>query len=126
MKKFRLLGLVFATVSAILITMASCVEIPENIDTTLLPGKWQDDTLFEVYNEDGTGYTWDTKDDITEEEAQTFSWEIEEEYCLIQYHNMESSEAVVPKTYTIEVLSNTALEYSDSYGVTHSFERVVE
>ncbi|MFI3297696.1 MAG: hypothetical protein R3Y59_08740 [bacterium] len=124
MKKLRLLGFAAVAALAVLFTMSSCEDLITTFDETLLPGRWQEDTLFEVYNEDGTGYTWDTADDVSESEAQTFSWEIESGYFLIQYHDMESSEATIPKTYTITSLSDTEFAYMDSYGTTHTFVRI--
>ena len=36
-------------------------------DEALLAGYWVEGTVHEYYNANGTGYTWDTADDVTEE-----------------------------------------------------------
>jgi hypothetical protein len=59
--------------------------------------------LYEKYVSSGTGYTWETADDVDESEAQSFTWELDGE-TLTQYHQMEASSAVVPKQYTVTTL----------------------
>lgn len=109
----------FILYSALFLLLTGCD--PVNFDTTLLPGYWQQGTLHEYYNANGTGYTWDTNDDITEEEAQPFRWTITGN-TLTQNHQMEMG-GVVPKSYTITQLTSTTLSYHDSYGKTYSFTR---
>ncbi len=109
----------------ILLLMVSCIDdIKPNFDSSLLTGKWQEGTLYERYKSDGTGYTWDVADDVQESEAQPFTWTLEYDE-LTQIHEMEMG-GVVPKTYTVTTLNNSAFVYHDNYGVTHSFVKVVE
>jgi hypothetical protein len=91
----------------------------EKFDKTFLPGYWVSGTLHEFYNANGTGYTWDTADDVTEEEAQPFTWTLEKA-TLTQIHKMEMG-GNVPKTYTVTKLNTTSLEYHDDYGKYYSF-----
>lgn len=56
--------------------LASCQK-EEEFDETLLIGKWKSGTLYEKYLSDHTGFTWDTKEDVTEDEGQKFTWKLE-------------------------------------------------
>lgn len=110
--------------SSLLIIIASCGEISSDteFDQTLLYGKWQEGTLFEKYNTDGTGSFWDTADDVSEDEAQLFEWTLEKA-DLTQIHIMEIGGGRIPKTYTVTELTNTTLRYQDSYE-THTFNKI--
>lgn len=122
MKKTNLfVSFVIFAVSAIM--LSSCgKESDIEYDKALLTGKWQEETLFEVYNADGTGYTWDEADDVKEEEAQKFTWTLEGD-DLTQIHIMEMGVSV-PKTYVVTNLTETKLEYRDDFGNIHSFTKV--
>lgn len=111
--------------STFIFLMASCGENGSDteFDKTLMYGKWQEGTLYEKYNSDGTGSTWDTSDDVTEEEAQAFEWTLEKAE-LTQIHLMEISGTRIPKTYTVTSLTSTHLKYQDDYNVAHSFTKV--
>jgi hypothetical protein len=112
------IGLCFCCV---VLLMAGCDLFPskEKFDKTLLSGYWVSGTVHEFYNANGTGYTWDTADDVTEEEAQPFTWTLEKA-TLTQIHQMEMG-GNVPKTYTVTKLNTTTLEYHDDYGKYYSF-----
>ncbi|MCR4966102.1 MAG: hypothetical protein K6A41_10675 [Bacteroidales bacterium] len=88
-------------------------------DESLLIGYWQSGTLHEYYKEDGTGYTWDTEDDVMEEEAQPYTWTLSGS-TLTQNHQMEMG-GVVPKSYIVTTLNATTLEYHDNYGTSYIF-----
>lgn len=90
-------------------------------DAALLPGHWVSGTIHEWYNADGTGHTWDTADDIFEEEAQPFTWSLNNA-TLVQNHQMEMG-GIVPKTYTLTKLTSTTLCYRDDYGTSYTFLR---
>ena len=102
--------------------MGGC-ELPEtnSFDRSLMSGYWQSGTIHEYYNANGTGYTWDTADDITEEEAQPFTWTLVNA-TLTQNHQIEMG-GVVPKTYTITTLSNSVLSYHDDFGNNYVFNK---
>lgn len=93
----------------------------EKFDKTLLSGYWVSGTLHEYYDANGTGYTWDTWDDVTEEEAQPFTWTLEDA-TLTQIHKMEMG-GNVPKVYTVTKLNTSTLEYRDDYGKYYTFTR---
>ncbi|MBR6333752.1 MAG: hypothetical protein IKR77_05110 [Bacteroidales bacterium] len=90
-------------------------------DESLLLGYWQSETLHEYYQEDGTGYTWDTADDVTEEEAQPYTWTLSGS-TLMQSHIMEMG-GVVPKKYTLTTLTATTLAYHDDFGTSYVFHK---
>lgn len=103
--------------------LVSCeVDPPVTFDETLLVGRWQEGTVYEYYSADSTGYTWDTADDVTEEEAQDFTWSVDGDQ-LLQIHIMEIGGSI-PKAYTLTKLDETYLTYEDDYGTVHSFTRV--
>ncbi|MDA3780426.1 MAG: hypothetical protein PF487_09460, partial [Bacteroidales bacterium] len=78
-------------------------------------------TLFERYDSDKTGVTWDTSDDVTEEEGQEFTWTITIDQ-LEQIHIIENG-GKIPKLYTITELTAASLKYEDAYGNTKSFTK---
>lgn len=114
------LGLCFCVV-ALLVTGCDQFNNKEKFDKTLLSGYWVSGSLYEYYNADGTGYTWDFLDDVTEEEAQHFTWTLEKS-TLTQIHQMEMGGSV-PKVYTVTKLNATTLEYHDDYGKYYTFTK---
>ena len=122
MKRLALiiLGLAFAALFT-----SSCStddETKPSFDESLIIGKWQSGTLFERYDLDKSGATWDTADDVKEEEAQEFTWTIDKDQ-LEQIHIIVTV-GVVPKVYTITNLTASSMEYKDSYGETTSFSKL--
>lgn len=63
--------LVLVTVA---LTMVACMPEDDVFDEALLFGKWKTGSLFYRYDEDYSGVTWDTADDVSEEEGQPFTW----------------------------------------------------
>ena len=120
MKRLTLFLLSFAAIALLSI---SCTqdETLSNFDESLIIGKWKSGTLFERYDSDKTGVTWDTADDVTEEEGQKFTWTITVDQ-LEQIHIIENGGSV-PKVYTITELTASSLKYKDDYGVTKSFTK---
>lgn len=98
----------------------SCITEFE-YDSSLLIGKWVSGTEFYRYNEDGTGLTWDTADDVSEEEAQAFTWTLV--YSTLTHMHIMEIGGVVPKVYTVTELTATSLKYEDEFGNTHSFTK---
>ena len=131
MKSTKFISLAIIAMTAIIVSMSSCSPNTDvEFDKTLLYGKWQeirviddkiDSTNFEVYKADGTGYTWDEADDITEVEAQHFNWTLEAE-ILTHIHIMEMG-GNIPKKYTVTKLTATELIYKDDFGKTHTFNK---
>lgn len=118
MKNFKL----FLTASVLLTMLfVSCEPEDTVFDETLLYGKWVSGTVHYKYMSDGTGYTWDTADDVTEAEAQDFTWTLEGS-DLTQIHILEMG-GTVPKYYTVTVLTATTLKYKDDFGSSFSFTK---
>ncbi|MCY1635326.1 lipocalin family protein [Marinifilum sp. D737] len=123
MKRF---ALIFVSIAATVLSMTSCSsdddDFNPNFDESLIIGKWKSGTIYERYDLDYSGATWDTADDVTEEEAQNFTWTITKDQ-LEQIHIIENG-GKVPKVYTITNLTATTLEYEDAYGKSKSFSKI--
>ena len=93
-----------------------------DIDANQIYGKWRDGTVYERYDSGGTGVTWDTSDDVTEEEAQPFSWTLNGTR-LIQEHQSTDVSFVVFTQYNVTKLDANNFNYEDDYGFGHNFVR---
>jgi hypothetical protein len=91
----------------------SCRE-DASFDETLLYGRWRSGTLHYRYMPDHTGYYWDTKDDVSESEAQNFTWQLEKSK-LQHIHKMEIGGGLIPENCTVTELTITTLKYNDGY-----------
>jgi hypothetical protein len=107
---------------AISLLFVSCEPEEKSFDQSLLIGKWQSGTLYYKYLSDGTGATWDTGDDVTEAEAQAFTWTLIASE-LTHIHLLEIGGSV-PKVYTVTELTSTSLKYEDDFNVKFSFTKV--
>lgn len=87
-------------------------------------GKWKSGTLYYRYDYGYKGATWDTADDVTEEEAQPFTWEIVG-IDMTHIYIMEMG-ASIPKTYVIDELTPAVLKYHDAYGKNYQFSKVAD
>lgn len=118
-----------ASILLLLTTLTSC--LPEDLlpradfDINDLYGKWESGTEYYVYRSNGTGYTWDEGDGVTEDEAQPFTWEVDESE-MIHIHKMEMG-ADIPMYYIITELTAYSLKYYDAYNSsdTYSFIKVL-
>ncbi len=108
--------------SVLVLLFLSCEKEEDSFDETLLIGKWESGTLYYRYDADYTGATWDESDDVSEDEAQEFEWELVKSE-LAHYHIMEIG-GTVPKIYTVIRLTSTKLEYQDDFGKKFSFTKV--
>lgn len=118
MKRMKPYALVFVLcLTALLTACTPEFEIPEgDFDVELLYGKWNmtDTQVYYVYQADGTGYTWDEADDVSEDEAQPFEWTVDKSE-MIHIHLTETGTAQVPKYYIITALTSSELCYHDAY-----------
>ena len=116
MKKLSFVALLLLTVC-----MTSCNGLgggnTSNVDKSQIVGKWMtaDEMYFEVYNSDGTGKEWDLRDDVTEEEATSFTWEFDEatEDKFFKYYKMEINDAIVSQYCNILELTSTDFKYDN-------------
>jgi len=102
--------------------MVSCEPEEESFDESLLIGKWKSGTLYYKYLSNGSGGTWDTSDDVSESEAQPFTWTLEKSE-LTHLFVMELG-GIVPKVYTVTALTETSLKFKDDFGKSFSFSKV--
>ena len=119
--KRTLLYLTLLTVIS-MFTVSCEPEEEISFDQSLLIGKWKSGTLYYKYLAGGTGGTWDTADDVTEAEAQAFTWTLVKS-DLTHVHIMEIGGSI-PKVYTVTELTATSLKYHDDFGVNFSFTKV--
>lgn len=90
----------------------------------LMIGLWQKDGhVYYRFNADGTGHTWDTDDDLTEEEASNFNWEAYEEAIMLT-HKLRLR-GIVPRYYELDCINAFDLRFHDSYS-SYALERVEE
>lgn len=130
----KLLGLIFGV--SFMFGMSACVESHDNdsYQESMLYGKWQEGSVYECYYDSPinfilptgdtisvNGTTWDTSDDVDEDEAQAFNWKLNGS-TLIQEHI--STFAIIPKMYTITSLTSSNLSYTDDYGTGHHFTKI--
>lgn len=133
--------ILFSTLACIAIAMTSCYgssEEPTFVENDLL-GLWQE-TGTEAYvrftsEKDDTGAykygrEWDESEDIFESDLLPYGngWF---KYKLVksdltEIHLMDNGGAEIPKIYVVTKLTDTALQYKDDFGTTHSFDKVVE
>jgi len=93
-----------------------------SFDKSLLTGKWVSGTLYYNYSSNGTGKTWDLADDVTEAEAQSFTWTLDKgEFNHVYIMEIGGS---VPKFYAMMELTSTKLKYKDNFGSSFSFTKV--
>lgn len=100
----------------------SCEEEESSFQESFLIGKWVSGTVYYKYASNYSGATWDTSDDVTEAEAQTFTWTLVQSE-LTHIHILEVGGGGVPKVYTVTELTATSLKYKDNFG-TYSFTKL--
>ncbi len=115
---------VFASMLVLMFIGTSCeTEVYSPVD---MVGVWEnDDNAGEYwrYRGDGTGCTWDTGEDVSESEAQEFTWTLVVK-TLTQIHIIEISNTQIPKVYTVTELTSSSLVYEDMFGKSYYFSRV--
>ena len=90
-------------------------------DASLLVGEWVRGTEHEVYLADGTGRMWDTADDVSDAEAQRFSWTLDSNLLTLICH-LELG-GVVPKRYVVTFADDESLSYNDPYGKAYLWDK---
>jgi hypothetical protein len=113
-----------ALILAAAILAVSCEKEEPSFDRSLLIGKWVTGTLFYKYLDDGTGGTWDTSDDVREEEAQEYTWTLVN--AELRQNHIGELGFIVPKVYTVTELSATTLKYRDEFSDEWTFTKVTE
>ncbi len=116
----RKLWLLTVIVASVL--MGSCEDPIVTFNAPDMVGKWVRGTEFYRYDSNHSGVTWDTADDVSEQEGQPFTWTLDGDQLTL-VHQMEMG-GVVPKVYTVTVLSSSTLTYRDNYNQTFTYSRV--
>lgn len=119
----------------VVLSFCACRDDSEvNFNTSFLYGKWQEGTVYERYydtliervlpNGDTVkvnGTTWDEGDDVNEDEAQLFNWTLTGPTLK---HEHVGTFVVIPKLYSVDMLTSQTLVYTDDFGTTHHFSKV--
>ena len=119
MKKLIICLVVFMSFSVL---FNSCTKDEEFFQESFLIGKWVSGTVYYKYLSDYSGKTWDTADDVTEAEAQPFTWTLVKSE-LTHIHIMVVG-GNIPKVYTVTELTATTLRYKDDFGKSYSFTKL--
>lgn len=80
---------------------------------SLMVGEWQRETLHELYYADGSGRSWDTKDDVSREEAQPFRWTMDSNLLLMEIP-MEMG-GILYRQYVVTFVDDETLVYRDRF-----------
>lgn len=104
----------------------SCTDAQDEFDGSMLAGYWKSGTEYWFYRVDGdgmsgSGYTWDTADDVSESEAQDFTWTLDGD-DFTQIHIMYNGNPV-PKYYTMLKLTSSTLQYEDYTSKVFTFSK---
>ena len=102
---------------------------PDSNYSELIVGRWAtaDEGHFEVYNANGTGKMWDPAEDVQEDEADTFTWSIDENNKLTQIINFQSGAAQVPQYCNILLLNETSFKYNnDGWRAEYDLNRITK
>lgn len=89
---------------------------PESFDEHMLIGTWivdgheTDHWRFDV---GGRGVSWDTADDVTEEEGQAFDWSLSGSTLTIAHRMSITGQSAIPKAYTLISLTEYSMSYKD-------------
>ncbi len=118
----------FLSALVFMTSVNSCSFLLDNeagFEESFLYGKWQSGSLYYKYASDHTGATWDTADDVTEDEAMHFTWTlVNAEFTHIYVTEINATKASIPKVYTVTTLTSNKLIYEDDYGTEWVFSKV--
>lgn len=88
-----------------------------------LYGHWVLGTRHECYYPDSTGRTWDTEDDVSEDEVQCFRWTLVDNQLMIEYQMRLGG--VVPRDYIVTYVDDETLVYKDLYGAAYMWDKYI-
>ena len=88
-------------------------------------GEWIAGTLHECYFADSTGLQWDTKDDVSRQEAQHFFWSLTDNNRLMQVYTMGVN-GIVPRDYDVTLVNEESLVYKDAFGNAFRWNKMQE
>lgn len=105
---------------AVILAFSSCKKDEDNgkKNSELIVGRWQSTTgnYFEVYNSNGTGKMWNEDDDVSEDEADTFTWQFEskDDSKFTQIIHFQSGAADLPQMCNIVTLNESSFVYNNN------------
>lgn len=91
-------------------------------DPALLAGEWINGSEHEQYIAGGGGKRWDTSDDVSRSEAQSFSWTMDSNLLTIKY--TMALGALMMRMYVVTYVDDETLVYRDAYGDSYMWEKV--
>lgn len=112
--------------------MVSCSKKEDSSSTndykTLIVGKWKSvsGNYYEVYDSNGQGHAWDEDDDVTEQEADNFTWSLNADNQSIMNQTFVGEMGqVIPQVCNILILNETTLKYNnEGLKATYDMRRV--
>ncbi len=124
----------------VMLAATGCSESEVTFSKEMLVGTWQkngtqafvrfmsnqEDAMDGEYN---FGYEWDEGEDVHPEDLKYhgngwFKWQIIEKKNLREIELMDNGETKIPKTYTIQTLTDKTLIYIDDFKVSQTFTKV--
>lgn len=99
------------------LSFSACSLMDQDFDETLIIGTWTVDgnsTDHWRFDAGGTGASWDEADDVTEEEAQAFSWSISGSELTIVHQIGMTGQDAIPKSYKLTELTATHMTFKDT------------
>lgn len=90
----------------------------------LLVGRWVCGSLYEEYDANGYGRSWDTADDVSRAEAKRFQWTMDSNLLQVVYSI--TTGGVVPREYLVTYADEESLVYKDNYGNSSMWDKVEE
>ncbi len=117
-KSISLLLIVTFFVTLLTVSCKKNKEEEETVTKTykeLIVGRWKtaDGGHYEVYRANGTGKMWDPADDVQEDEADTFTWEIDGNKKMTQIIDFHSGASGIPQYCNILKLNETTFKYNN-------------
>lgn len=91
-------------------------------DPALLAGEWINGSEHEQYIAGGGGKRWDTGDDVSRSEAQSFNWTMDSNLLTIKY--TMAFGGLMIRMYVVTYVDDETLVYRDSYGDSYMWEKV--
>jgi hypothetical protein len=109
------------------LTFAACDKPVNsiNVNADLIPGKWYDSentTEFWRFDADGSGVTWDTSEDVQEDEGTKFNWSVLLDQLRIDLYGRMGQH--VYYDYTVTYQTADSLVFKDIYDNPRTFLKV--
>ena len=90
----------------------------------MLVGRWLNGSLYEEYDANGYGRSWDTADDVTSDEAKRFQWMMDSNLLHVEYPI--TTGGVVPREYLVTYADDESLVYKDDFGTSYMWDKVTK